>query len=175
MVAKARELTTPDLPDLSNPGILRPIPFRCMTGAITAEERRARRRRLVIILVVAAVILVGIFAVVTIKNHSLNDKADSATAELRSKWRTVDLASLRGAYDQAVVAAHDSGNYDATVRLFPQSSEASFVTADINTLGVMHATYRVDGWGGSSECLFVTAKGTTPPNRVTFDRGDSHC
>src|SRR4051794_35371162 len=146
-----------------------------MTGAITAAERRARRRRLVIILVVAAVIVGGIFTVAMIRRHSLDDKADSATADLRSKWRTVDLVRLRDAYDQAVIDAHDSGNYDATIELFPQSSEAGFVTADINTPGVMYATYRVDGWGGSSECLFVTAKGTSPPNRVTFDRGRSHC
>jgi hypothetical protein len=146
-----------------------------MTAVLPEAERRARRRRLVVILVVAVVILGGVFAVGAIRNHSLADKADSATTELRSKWRTADLAALVQKYQAASFDADTSGNYDATIKVFPHTAEASFVNADMNTPGVVSATYRIDGWGGSSECLFVTARGTQPPNRVSFSTGGSHC
>jgi hypothetical protein len=156
-------------------GLLGAVRSLAMVEVLDETERQARRHRLIIILIVAGLVLIALFSFVAIRNHSVSENVDSATADLRPQWQSIDLIALADGYRTSTVAANDTGDYDASIRLFPASPHASFATAQFSRPGVVRSAYAVDGWGGSSECLLITARGTAPPNQIEFSRGSSRC
>lgn len=145
-----------------------------MAQVVDEQERRARRRRLTIILIVAGVILGGLFAFGILRNHSINDNADSAIAALRSKWRPLDLSALADADAQATFKGDTTGDDSASEQLFPTASHADFSGAQFLEPGTVQANYSVPGWGGATQCLSLVAEGPTP-NQVMITRGGAGC
>jgi hypothetical protein len=145
-----------------------------MAERVDATERRARGHRLIIIFVVAFVILGGGLALRTLRNRSLDHKADSAMSELRPQWQAIDLAKLSDDYANATTAANDTGDYSKAFGLFPRTSQAEFASATFDHLGIVHAAYSIDAWGGAHECLGVLVSAPTP-NRVVFQREVHGC
>jgi hypothetical protein len=137
-----------------------------VASVLTEAERSGRRRRLVVIVIAAGLIIAGFVVLDRIRSSALNDKADAAITDLRPAWRQVDLAGLRNSYNQATVDAYASGDYAASIKLFPMSKNASFRSADLSTPGAITARYVIQTTAGS-ECLDVVARSPVP-NRVTF-------
>jgi hypothetical protein len=64
------------------------------------------------------------------------------------------------------VDANGTGDYSAAIELFPESADASFVSADLSTRGAIAARSSVETWAGS-QCLDVVAR-SAQPKRVAF-------
>jgi hypothetical protein len=121
---------------------------------------------LVIIIVVAASIVGGLLLFGRLRSSALDDATDSAIADLRPAWRQADLAALRNAYDTAAFDDGPSSDYSDTIKLFPKSDDAEFMSADLSTPGAIAARYSIETWLGN-RCLDVVAR-SPEPNRVTF-------
>ena len=56
--------------------------------------------------------------------------------------------------------------FSALVKLFPRSTDATFVSADLSDANAMAVRYSIETWLGS-ECLDVVARAPVP-NKMTF-------
>jgi hypothetical protein len=119
-----------------------------MTEVLTEAERRGRRRRLIVIVVVAGLILAAFLLFGRLRSRALDDKADAATTALRPAWRAIDLPGLRDADNQSTVDANNSGDFSASMKLFPGSHDATFISADLSMAGAVAARYSIETWAG---------------------------
>ena len=145
-----------------------------MPQTIEAGERRARRTRLIIIL--SVVVVIGTAALVwrRLTDRAVDNKADRVIADLRDKWRRVDLPNLQQDYSAASVAANDTGDYDEAYSLLPEPSEADFFIGGFVRGGIFEATYNVSsGWGGH-RCVQIRVVGPSP-NRVMAQEHNGEC
>jgi hypothetical protein len=125
--------------------------------------------------VVVALALVAVVTVLgTVRARSLASNTDAATADLRAKWRTLDLQDLADAYSEATFKEDRTGDYSGSIRLFPTARHATFTKAQFLKPGEIQANYSVGGWAGARQCLSVMAKGPTP-NTVTVTHDGVGC
>jgi hypothetical protein len=140
---------------------------------IDASERRARGRRLVVILMVALAVVVGALAWRLLSTRALDDRTESATAELRRLWRPVDLPELADQYASAVTDANTSGDYREAFGLFPRTEESTFSTGGFGRGGAFEGAYAVEAWG-RNRCLAIRVTGPAP-NRLRLRVVDRDC
>jgi hypothetical protein len=142
---------------------------------VDADERRARRTRLIIIILAVVGVLVTAGLVWRrLTDRAVNSKADRVIADLRDKWRPVDLNELQDDYSLAATAANDTGDYDQAYSLLPQPGDADFFNGGFVRGGAFEASYNVSaGWGGH-RCIQIRVVGP-PPNQVAFQEHNGEC
>jgi len=126
------------------------------------------------IVLVVGVALTAALAWRRLTDRAVSNKAESATAQLRQKWRAVDLDELQRRYVQAVAAANDKGNFDEASALLPDPTEAEFFLGGFVRGGAFEGSYNVSaGWGGH-RCIQIRVVGPAP-NRIAFQQHDGEC